>query len=34
LPGTSHVTMVYQADMLLAMIRPFLDRSMPEGNEE
>lgn len=26
LPGTSHVTMVYKAEMLLAMIPPFLDR--------
>ena len=33
LPGTSHVTMVEQADMLLAMIRPFLDRPMAEGGD-
>jgi pimeloyl-ACP methyl ester carboxylesterase len=30
LPGTSHVTVVYQADMLLAMIPRFLDAPMPE----
>src|SRR5262245_36926421 len=29
LPGTSHVTVVYQADLLLAMIPPFLDAPMP-----
>jgi pimeloyl-ACP methyl ester carboxylesterase len=32
LPGTSHVTMVDQAEMLLAIIPPFLDRPMPEGS--
>jgi pimeloyl-ACP methyl ester carboxylesterase len=31
LPGTSHVSLVYQADMLLAMIPPFLDAPMPEN---
>jgi pimeloyl-ACP methyl ester carboxylesterase len=30
LPGTSHVTVVYQAEMLLAMIPRFLDAPMPE----
>ena len=30
LPGTSHVTVVYQAPMLLAIIPPFLDAPMPE----
>lgn len=30
LPGTSHVTMVDQAEMLLAIIPRFLDRPMPE----
>jgi pimeloyl-ACP methyl ester carboxylesterase len=29
LPGTSHVTVVYQADLLLAMIPRFLDAPMP-----
>lgn len=29
LPGTSHVTVVYKADMLLAIIPPFLDAPMP-----
>ncbi|HWQ12595.1 MAG TPA: alpha/beta hydrolase [Roseiflexaceae bacterium] len=29
LPGTSHVTLVYRADMLLAMIPPFLDAPLP-----
>jgi pimeloyl-ACP methyl ester carboxylesterase len=31
LPGTSHVTVVYRADLLLAIIPPFLDAPMPEG---
>jgi pimeloyl-ACP methyl ester carboxylesterase len=31
LPGTSHVTVVYQADMLLAIIPRFLDAPMPEA---
>jgi pimeloyl-ACP methyl ester carboxylesterase len=31
LPGTSHVTVVYQADLLLAIIPPFLDAPMPEA---
>jgi pimeloyl-ACP methyl ester carboxylesterase len=31
LPGTSHVTAVYQADLLLAMIPAFLDAPMPEA---
>ena len=30
LPGTSHVTVVYRADLLLAMIPAFLDAPMPE----
>lgn len=30
LPGTSHVSMVEQADMLLAIIPPFLDKPMPD----
>jgi pimeloyl-ACP methyl ester carboxylesterase len=29
LPGASHVTVVYQTDMLLAIIPPFLDAPMP-----
>jgi pimeloyl-ACP methyl ester carboxylesterase len=29
LPGTTHVTVVYQAPMLLAIIPPFLDAPMP-----
>jgi pimeloyl-ACP methyl ester carboxylesterase len=31
LPGTSHVTVVYQAKLLLAIIPPFLDAPMPEA---
>jgi pimeloyl-ACP methyl ester carboxylesterase len=31
LPGTSHVTVVQRADLLLAIIPPFLDAAMPEG---
>lgn len=31
LPGTTHVTVVYQADPLLAIIPPFLDAPMPEN---
>ena len=31
LPGTTHVTLVAQADMLLAMIPRFLDAPMPDG---
>lgn len=31
LPGTSHVSLADKADMLLAMIPPFLDAPMPEG---
>jgi pimeloyl-ACP methyl ester carboxylesterase len=31
LPGTSHVTVVERADLLLAMIPPFLDAPMPES---
>ena len=30
LPGTSHVSLVYRADLLLAIIPPFLDAPMPE----
>ncbi|MGH8245043.1 MAG: alpha/beta fold hydrolase [Gammaproteobacteria bacterium] len=29
LPGTSHITLVYRADLLLAVIPPFLDAPMP-----
>jgi pimeloyl-ACP methyl ester carboxylesterase len=32
LPGTSHVTVVNRADLLLPMIASFLDSPMPEGN--
>jgi len=31
LPGTSHVTVVYRADLLLSIIPPFLDAPMPEA---
>jgi pimeloyl-ACP methyl ester carboxylesterase len=31
LPGTSHVTLVHRADLLLAIIPPFLDAPMPES---
>jgi pimeloyl-ACP methyl ester carboxylesterase len=31
LPGTSHVTVVYRADLLLSMIPAFLDAPMPEA---
>jgi pimeloyl-ACP methyl ester carboxylesterase len=31
LPGTSHVTLVHRADLLLAMIPPFLDAPVPEA---
>jgi pimeloyl-ACP methyl ester carboxylesterase len=31
LPGTSHVTLVYRTDLLLAIIPPFLDAPMPEA---
>jgi pimeloyl-ACP methyl ester carboxylesterase len=31
LPGTTHVTIVNRADLLLAIIPPFLDAPMPEG---
>jgi pimeloyl-ACP methyl ester carboxylesterase len=31
LPGTTHVTLVQRADVLLAIIPPFLDAPMPEG---
>jgi hypothetical protein len=31
LPGTSHVTVVQRADLLLAIIPPFLDAPMPES---
>jgi pimeloyl-ACP methyl ester carboxylesterase len=33
LPGTTHVTVVYQAAMLLAIIPPFLDAPMPVAKE-
>ena len=33
LPGTSHVTLVYRADLLLAIIPPFLDAPLPEKEE-
>src|SRR5687768_11133906 len=31
LPGTTHVSLVSRADLLLAIIPPFLDAPMPEG---
>jgi pimeloyl-ACP methyl ester carboxylesterase len=31
LPGTTHVTLVYRADLLLPIITPFLDAPMPEA---
>ena len=31
LPGTSHVTVVYRADLLIPIITPFLDAPMPEA---
>ncbi len=31
LPGTTHVTLVHRADLLLAIIPPFLDAPMPEA---
>ena len=31
LPGTSHVTLVSRADLLLSIIPPFLDAPMPEA---
>jgi hypothetical protein len=31
LPGTSHVTVVDRADLLLAIIPPFLDAPMLDG---
>jgi pimeloyl-ACP methyl ester carboxylesterase len=31
LPGTTHITAVYRADLLLAMIPPFLDAPVSEG---
>ena len=31
LPGTSHVTLVEKADLLLAIIPPFLDAPVPEA---
>src|SRR5215218_2107711 len=31
LPGTSHVTLVFRADLLLSIIPPFLDAPMPEA---
>ena len=33
LPGTSHVTVVYRAELLLAIIPPFLDAPMPKKEE-
>ncbi len=32
LPGTTHVTVVYKTDLLLAMIPPFLDAPMPTSS--
>ena len=32
LPGTSHVTLVHRADLLLSIIPPFLDAPMPEAD--
>jgi hypothetical protein len=31
LPGTTHMTLVQRADLLLAIIPAFLDAPMPEG---
>jgi pimeloyl-ACP methyl ester carboxylesterase len=31
LPGASHVTIVFRADLLIPIITPFLDAPMPEG---
>lgn len=31
LPGTSHVSIISRADLLLPIITPFLDAPMPEG---
>jgi pimeloyl-ACP methyl ester carboxylesterase len=31
LPGTTHVTVVYRADLLLAILPPFLDAPMPQA---
>jgi pimeloyl-ACP methyl ester carboxylesterase len=31
LPGTSHVTLAYRADLLLPIIPPFLDAPMPKA---
>ena len=31
LPGTTHVTLVYRADLLLSIIPAFLDAPMPEA---
>jgi pimeloyl-ACP methyl ester carboxylesterase len=31
LPGTTHVTVVYRDDLLIPIIRPFLDAPMPEA---
>jgi hypothetical protein len=31
LPGTTHVTLVHRAELLLAMIPPFLDAPVPEA---
>ena len=31
LPGTSHVSILSRADLLLPIITPFLDAPMPEG---
>jgi pimeloyl-ACP methyl ester carboxylesterase len=31
LPGTSHVSIISRADLLLPIIMPFLDAPMPEG---
>jgi pimeloyl-ACP methyl ester carboxylesterase len=31
LPGTTHVTVVYRAELLLAIVPPFLNAPMPES---
>jgi len=31
LPGTTHLTVMEQTDLLLAIVPPFLDAPMPEG---
>lgn len=33
LPGTTHVTLIYQTNLLLAMVPPFLDAPMPKDKK-